>query len=211
MTTIGIIGAGKIGGQLARLSVQHGYDVVIANSRGPETLAGLVAELGEKARAGTPQEAAEAADIAVVAIPLGRYEELPVAPLAGKVVIDTMNYYPSRDGRIAALDDRTDTTTGLVQKHLQGAKVVKGVNHIGAPDLTTQNAPGGTPGRRALVVAGEDADAKATVAALFDEFGFDVVDAGGLDESWRIENGQPGYVQPLDADELRGALARASR
>ncbi len=211
MTTIGIIGAGNIGSQLARLGVQHGYDIVIANSRGPETLQGLVSELGERAKAGTPQEAAEAADIAVVTIPLGRYEEVPVLPLEGKVVIDTMNYYPSRDGQIAALDDKRDTTSGLLQKHLQGAKVVKAVNHIGAPDLTTDGKPSGEPGRRALIVAGDDADAKATVAALLDEFGFDAVDIGGIDESWRIENGTPAYGVPHDAEGLRAAVAQASR
>jgi len=211
MTTIGIIGAGNIGSQLARLAVQHGHQVVIANSRGPETLTDLVAELGDGARAATRDEAAAAGEVVVVTTPLAAIETIPVEPLVGKVVIDTNNYYPQRDGHIAALDDETTTTAELLQDHLPGARVVKAFNHIGAADLTGHASPAGTPDRRALVVAGDDADAKTVVADLIDQFGFDVVDAGPLAEGWRIQRDTPGYGPRLTADELRAALARAER
>jgi predicted dinucleotide-binding enzyme len=211
MTTIGIIGAGNIGSQLARLAVQHGHQVVIANSRGPETLTDLVAELGDGARAATRDEAAAAGEIVVVTTPLAAIETIPVEPLEGKVVIDTNNYYPQRDGHIQALDDETTTTAELLQDHLPGARVVKAFNHIGAADLTGHATPTGTPDRRALVVAGDDDAAKAVVADLIDEFGFDVVDAGPLAEGWRIQRDTPGYVARFTADELRGKLAEAKR
>lgn len=217
MTTIGIIGAGNIGSQLGRLAVQHGHSVVIANSRGPETLTDLVAELqglatgGATATAGTREEAAEAGELVVITTPLAAIPSIPVEPLVGKVVIDTNNYYPQRDGHIAALDDETTTTAELLQDHLGGARVVKAFNHIGAADLTGHAQPAGTDDRRALVVAGDDADAKATVAALIDEFGFDVVDAGPLAEGWRIQRDTPGYVTRFTADELRQKLAEATR
>lgn len=211
MTTIGIIGAGNIGSQLARLAVRTGHQVVIANSRGPETLAGLVEELGDAARAGTREEAATAGDLVVVTTPLAAIETIPVEPLVGKVVIDTNNYYPERDGHIAELDDESTTTAELLQQHLVGARVVKAFNHIGAADLTGHATPAGTPDRRALVIAGDDADAKATVASLIDAFGFDTVDAGPLAEGWRIQRDTPGYGPRLTAPQLREALASARR
>lgn len=211
MTTLGLIGAGHIGSQLARLGVAHGYDVVVSNSRGPETLTDLVAELGEKARADTAEGAATAGDIVVVTIPLKNVDKVPVAPLAGKTVIDTNNYYPARDGVIAALEDESTTTAELLQAHLPGAHVVKAFNHIPAPDLTTAGTAPGTPHRRALAVAGDDAAAKARVVALLDEFGFDTVDLGPLSEGWRIQRDTPGYVKPLDAAGLREATAAARR
>lgn len=211
MTTIGLIGAGHIGSQLARLGVQHGYQVVLSNSRGPETLADLIAELGPNARAATPVEAAAAADIAVVTVPLRSITALPAAELVGKVVIDTCNYYPLRDGRIPALDNEDTTTSELVASHLPGAKVVKACNHIRAAALTAEAQPAGTPGRRALAIAGDDAAAKATVAALLDEFGFDVVDAGPLAEGWRSQRDTPAYVTRLTEGQLRQALSQAKR
>jgi predicted dinucleotide-binding enzyme len=211
MATIGFIGAGKIGSQLARLAAKNGYDVVVSNSRGPETLAGLVKELGPTARAGTPAEAAKAADIVVVTIPLKNIRQLPVEPLAGKIVIDTNNYYPQRDGHIAPLDDETTTTAELLQAHLPQSKVVKAFNHIYAAALTTDGQPPGTNNRRALAIAGDDRDAKATVARLIDQFGFDVVDAGLLKEGWRIQRDTPGYGPRRNAEELRRDLAAAKR
>ena len=150
MATIGLIGAGNIGGQLARLAVAHGYGVVISNSRGPETLTALVAELGPHARAATVVEAAKAGDIVVVTIPLKHYRTLPVEPLAGKVVIDTNNYYPQRDGQIQELDNESTTTSELLQAHLPTSQVVKAFNHIYAAQLTTDGRPAGTKDRRAL-------------------------------------------------------------
>jgi predicted dinucleotide-binding enzyme len=211
MTTIGLIGSGHIGGTLARLAVEHGYEVVVSNSRGPETLVDLVAELGDHARAGTAQEAAKAGDIVVVTIPLKNYRQVPVAPLAGKIVIDTNNYYPQRDGNIPELDSEQTTTAELLQAHLPTSKVVKAFNHITADDLGSSGTPAGTPRRRALAVAGDDSDAKAQVSALIDDFGFDVVDAGPLAEGWRFQRDTPGYIVALDTDEMRAALTAAKR
>src|SRR3954465_4459958 len=163
MKTIGIIGAGHIGSQVARLAVAHGYDVVISNSRGPDTLTDLVRELGPRARAATVLEAAKAGDIVVVTIPLKHYRTVPVEPLAGKTVIDTNNYYPQRDGHIPELDNETTTTSELLQAHLPASKVVKAFNHIYAAHITTDGKPAGTPNRRALAIAGDDPGAKSKV------------------------------------------------
>ena len=209
--TIGLIGAGHIGGQLARLAVQHGYDVVVSNSRGPETLKDLVRELGPRARAGTVAQAAEAGEVVVVTIPLKSIGDVPAAPLAGKIVIDTNNYYPQRDGHISELDREQTTTAELLQRHLPSSKVVKAFNHIYAAELTTHGQPAGTPNRRALAIAGNDAEARKAVAQLIDRFGFDVVDMGGLAESWRIQRDTPGYGPRRTAEELRRDLAAAQR
>lgn len=211
MTTIGLIGAGHIGGQVARLAVQNGYNVVISNSRGPETLSGLIAELGPAARAATVLEAAQSGDIVVVTIPLKNYRSVPVEPLKGKIVIDTNNYYPERDGHIPELDNESTTTAELLQAHLPASKVVKAFNHIYAAQLTTDGKPPGTKDRRALVIAGDDPEAKATVARLLDRFGFDTVDAGPLREGWRIQRDTPGYGPRRTAEELRKDLAAAKR
>jgi predicted dinucleotide-binding enzyme len=209
--TIGLIGAGKIGSQVARLAVANGYDVVLSNSRGPQTLSALVGELGPKARAATPEEAAKAGDIVVVTVPLKAYRSVPVAPLAGKIVIDTNNYYPQRDGHIPELDNETTTTSELLQAHLPTSKVVKAFNHIYAAELTTHGQPRGSKNRRALVIAGDDRDAKGVVAHLLDRFGFDTVDAGPLAEGWRIQRDTPGYGPRRTAEELRSDLAAARR
>jgi predicted dinucleotide-binding enzyme len=211
MSTIGLIGAGHIGSQIARLAIANGYNVVISNSRGPETLSKLVAELGPKARAATVLEAAKSGDIVVVTIPLKNYASVPVEPLAGKIVIDTNNYYPQRDGHIPELDNESTTTSELLQKHLPASKVVKAFNHIHAAELTTHGQPSGTKNRRALVIAGDDQAAKATVTHLLDLFGFDTVDAGPLKEGWRIQRDTPGYGPRRTAEELRKDLAAAKR
>jgi 8-hydroxy-5-deazaflavin:NADPH oxidoreductase len=209
--TIGLIGAGNIGSQVARAAIASGYDVVLSNSRGPETLADLVAELGPRSGAGTSEAAAAAGDLVVVAVPLKAIGDIPVEPLVGKVVIDANNYYPRRDGNITALDDDSVTSSELLQARLSGARVVKAFNHIYARQITTDGTPPGTRNRRALAIAGDDPVAKVRVAELIDEFGFDVVDAGPLAESWRIQPGTPGYVQQLSAEQLTAALAAASR
>jgi 8-hydroxy-5-deazaflavin:NADPH oxidoreductase len=209
--TIGLIGAGHIGSQIARLAVANGYNVVISNSRGPQTLSALAAELGPRARAATAVDAAEAGDIVVVTVPLKSYRAVPVAPLAGKIVIDTNNYYPERDGHIAELDDESTTTSELLQAHLPTSKVVKAFNHIHAAALTTHGQPAGTKNRRALVIAGDDQGAKATVTRLLDQFGFDTVDAGPLKEGWRIQRDTPGYGPRRTADEIRKDLVAAKR
>jgi predicted dinucleotide-binding enzyme len=217
MTTIGIIGAGHIGTALATTLLDAGHDVVLSNSRGPETLAGVVAELAARdtargsIRAATAEEAAAAGDLAVVTIPLKAYLDVPVAPLAGKVVIDTNNYYPQRDGAIAELDERRTTSAELLQQHLPESVVVKAFNHIQAAQIVDRRSPAGTASRRALAVAGDDDAAKARVAGLIDEIGFDVVDLGPLADSWRIEPGTPGYGAEDDAGQLRAHLAAARR
>jgi 8-hydroxy-5-deazaflavin:NADPH oxidoreductase len=211
MSTIGFIGAGHIGSQVARLAVANGYDVVLSNSRGPASLAPLIAELGSRARAGTPLEAATAGEIVVVTIPLKNYRDVPVEPLAGKIVIDTNNYYPQRDGHVPELDDESTTTSELLQAHLPQSKVVKAFNHIYAAELTTHGQPAGSKNRRALVIAGNDPAAKEAVTRLLDQFGFDTVDAGPLKEGWRIQRDTPGYGPRRAADELRKDLAAAKR
>ncbi|WP_179580769.1 NADPH-dependent F420 reductase [Glaciibacter psychrotolerans] len=211
MTTLGLIGAGQIGSQLARLGVANGYDVIVSNSRGPETLRDLVAELGPHARAATAAETAAQADLVVVTIPLKDIDDLPVAELAEKVVIDTNNYYPQRDGDIEALENESTTTAELLQRLLPTSKVVKAFNHIYASTLTEDGQPAGTENRRALIVAGDDSTAKQTVTDLIDTFGFDVVDLGPLAEGWRIQRDTPGYGLRLNRAELTDAAASAKR
>jgi len=185
--------------------------VVLSNSRGPETLTSLTAELGPRARAASVVDAATAGDIVVVTVPLKNYQAVPVEPLAGKIVIDTNNYYPQRDGHILELDNESTTTSELLQAHLPTSKVVKAFNHIYAAELTTHGQPAGTPNRRALVIAGDDPGAKATVTRLLDQFGFDTVDAGPITEGWRIQRDTPGYGPRRTAAELRQDLAAARR
>jgi len=211
MTTLGIIGAGKIGSQVARAAVGAGYDVVIANSRGPETLAELVEELGPKARAATAAEAGAAGDVVVVAVPLRAIGDVPVEPLAGKIVLDANNYYPGRDGRIEALDRGETTTSQLVQEHLAGAKVAKAFNHIYAAEITADAAPAGTPGRRALATSSDFPEAAEFVTSFYDQVGFDTVDLSPLSESWRVERDTPAYVARLTASELSDSIAQAVR
>lgn len=211
MTTIGIIGAGHIGSHVARAAVKAGYDVVIANSRGPETLADLIAELGPRARAATAQGAAEAAELAVVTVPLKAYQQVPVEPLAGKIVIDTNNYYVERDGHIASLDDGVDTVSGLLQRHLPRSKVAKGFNHIKAADITTDGLPAGSADRRALATSSDFEEAAELVQRLYDEFGFDTVNVGPLADSWRVERDQPAYVVRQNRHELVANLEKAQR
>ena len=211
MKTIGFIGSGHIGSQVARLAVSHGYNVMMSNSRGQETLSDLVAELGPTARSTTPAEAAKAGDIVVVTVPLKNYRQVPVEPLAGKIVIDTNNYDPQRDGHFPELDSESMTTSEVLQAHLPTSKVVKAFNHIYASQITTDGRPAGTPNRRALVIAGNDAAAKAAVTKLLDEFGYDTVDAGPLSESWRIQRDTPGYGPRRNAEELKKDLAAAQR
>ena len=217
MTTIGLIGSGNIGSTVARLAVDAGYDVVLSNSRGPETLTDLVAELGPKARAATAAEAAAAGDLVVVSIPLHAYGQVPVEPLRGKVVIDTNNYYPEGlsqggvqirepDNQIAELDDESTTTSELLQGHLPDSSVVKGFNHIIYPHLAGLARPAGDPERSALIIAGDDTSAKQTVTAFLDAIGYDTLDAGPLAEGWRFQRDTPAYVAPY-VDPDRGPSA----
>ena len=210
MTTLGLIGSGNIGSTVARLAVAAGYDVVLSNSRGPETLRDLVSELGPQARAATADEAAAAGDIVVVTVPLKAYRDVPVEPLAGKVVIDTNNYYPERDGVFGELEDGSSTTGELLQKHLPQARVVKGLNNSWFGHLGSLARPAGSADRSALPIAGDDADAKKAVTEFFDKLGFDTVDAGPLAENRRTQRDTPVYVTPYGAfGELPGTPANA--
>lgn len=199
MATIGLIGSGHIGGTVARLAVAAGHDVVLSNSRGPETLSGLVEELGPHARAATPAEAASAGDVVVVTVPLKAYRDVPVEPLRGKVVIDTNNYYPERDGQIAELDDGSTTSSELLQAHLPEAHVVKAFNNIYFGHLASLARPAGDSERAALAIAGDDGAAKRTVTEFLDSIGYDTYDAGPLAEGWRYQPGTPAYGQPYVA------------
>lgn len=210
MTTFGIIGAGNIGSNVARAVIGLGHEVAIANSRDPESLAGLVAELGPLARAATAQDAAEAAEVAVVAVPLRAYREVPAAPLVGKIVLDANNYYWERDGRIDVLDRGEATTSGLLQAHLQGAKVVKAFNHITAMEIPLGGRLS-TGERRALAVSSDFPEATAFVVALYDALGFDAVDVGPLSESWRVERDRPAYVTRQAREQLVASLEMAQR
>ncbi len=222
MTTVGFIGCGRIGGTLARLSVAAGHQVVLSNSRGPETLAGLAGELGSQARAATAAEAAAAGDIVVVTIPLRAYRSVPAGPLAGKVVIDTGNYYPERDGQFPELDSASVTSSELVQRHLPDAAVVKAFNNIFFRHLASLSRPPGAEDRTALPIAGDDPAARATVTRYLGAIGYDAVDAGTLADGWRMQPGMPAYGAPYGpfSDEkgvpagaavIEAALARAAR
>jgi 8-hydroxy-5-deazaflavin:NADPH oxidoreductase len=222
MTTIGLIGSGMIGGTVARLAVAAGHQVVLSNSRGPQTLADLAGQLGPRARAATPAEAAAAGDIVIVSIPLKAVPAVPVAPLAGKPVIDTGNYYPARDGQIPELDRGDLTGSGYLQRHVEGALVVKGFNNIFFRHLLNLARPSGAADRSYLPIAGDDGTAKQEVTKFLDSIGWGTVDGGLLADSWRQEPGTPVYGapygpmedekgRPAGEDVIRAALAAATR
>ena len=222
MAVVGFIGSGRIGATVARLAVAAGYQVIMSNSRGPQTLTGLVSELGPLAQAGSGEQAAAAGDLVVLTIPLRAYHSVPAAWLDGQLVIDTCNYYPQRDGQIAELDSGSLTSSELIQRHLPGAQVVKAFNNIYYRHLLALARPAGAADRSFLPIAGDDAGAKARVSAFLDAIGYGTVDAGPLAQSWRQEPGTPVYGAPYGpfsdpagtpASEatVRAALAKASR
>ena len=194
MTTIGIIGAGEVGAAVAKAVISLGYKVVIANSRGPETLTALVGELGPSARAATAAEAAKAGDFAVIAVPLKLTNNMPVDELAGKIVLDTNNYMIWRDGNYPIVDSGEKTIYELRQEHLPTSKVVQAFTHIQAPRLGTIARPAGAPDRIAVPISSNYPEAVAFVADLFDRLGFDTVDNSPLSEAWRSAPGQPAWV-----------------
>lgn len=206
---IGILGAGFLGRAMATLAKQSGHEVMISNSRDPLTLISTAAALG--CATGTVKEAAQFGDVVVVAVPFRNIDTLPVAALDGKIVIDTCNHYPERDGRIEALDDHSTTTSQMLAAALPGARVVKAFNAILARDLETDGTAAGTPKRRALPFAGDDEAAKHVVSALLDQFGFDPADAGALADSWRFERAKPVYCIALDRAGMAEGLAAARR
>lgn len=209
---IGVIGAGHIGGTAAKLFVDAGHEIAIANSRGPETLKDLVGELGERATAVTVEEAANFSDTVFVSIPFGKYKDLPADAFAGKIVIDSNNYYPDRDGHYKELDSDETTSTEMLAEHLKGARVVKAFNTIWFEHLRTQgdkNLPIGE--RRAIFVASDDDEAKEFVSGLIEEIGFAPVDTGDLEDGGRAQ--QPGsgiYNQNLTGGEAIAILQSES-
>lgn len=219
--TVGVIGGGRVGGTVARLAAAAGYRVVIGNSRGPESLAGLVAELGENVRASSVAGVAEAGDLVVVSIPVRAYRALPTGPLAGKTVVDTMNYDPRLHGKIPELDAASVTTSEMVQEHLSTSSVVKALSNIFFRTLGTLPRPAGAAERTTLPIAGDDATAKARVSAFLDAVGYDALNAGPLAEGWRWQPGTPAHhvyagetvheAVPGDAAKVRAALDAATR
>jgi predicted dinucleotide-binding enzyme len=211
-----------IGGTVARLAIDAGYDVVLSNSRGPETLTGLCGELGPQARAARGAECAEAADLVVVAVPVKAYLGLPAAPLRGKVVMDTGNYYPERDGQLTELDSGSLTSSELLARQLPGAEVVKVFNNIFYQHLLNLARPAGAPDRSYLPIAGDGATAKAAVTDFLDAIGYGAVDVGALADGWRMQPGTPAYGPPYGTFDnekgtpaseavIRAALAAATR
>lgn len=205
---IGVIGAGNIGGTGAKLFVEAGHEIAIANSRGPETLTDLVNELGANARAATVEEAAQFGEVVLISIPLGEYRELPVEPFYGKIVIDSNNYYPDRDGQIAELDSGQTTSSELLEQHLKGARIVKSFNTIWSEHLKTQGSTDfPLDKRRVIFIAGDDSQAKEVVAKLIEEIGFAAVDTGFLHEGGKLQQpGTPVYNKTLTVSEAEDLL-----
>lgn len=206
---IGIIGAGFVGRAIGKLAIQAGHQVMLSNSRGPQTM--FTVGFGIGCEVGTVEEAIAFGDIVIVGIPLAAYRSIPVAPLAGKIVLDANNYYHEREGHIAELDRKETTTGEMLARHLPTSRVVKAFNSIAMPELETDGRPAGSPDRRAMPIAGDDPQAKAIAAALYDEFGFDAVDVGPLAEGWRFERGTPTYCVPMNRATLEAALAATQR
>lgn len=206
---IGIIGAGFVGRTIARLAINTRHQVMLSNSRGPQTLFSLKPMIG--CEIGTVSQAAEFSDMVVIAVPLNAVSELPSALLKNKIVIDAVNYYPERDGQIPELDNGTLTTSERLARHFPEATVVKAFNAIQMTDLAVQGLPAGDANRRALPLAGDDNEAKNRVSVLYDMFGFEPVDVGPLSEGWRFERGTPVYCVRMTQEQLKAALHETRR
>nr|WP_197456844.1 NADPH-dependent F420 reductase [Cephaloticoccus primus] len=206
---IGIIGAGAMSRAIGKHAVAAGYSVMLSNTRGKSGAESVAQTIG--CLAGSAQEAASYGDLVVLAVPLRAYRSLPSTELAGKVVVDLLNYFPHRDGVIGTLQRGEMTTSELLAQQLPGARVVKALNSITVEDLLKDARPAGAAERRAMPVASDDADAKSVVCEFVNKLGFDPVDAGGLAESWRFERFRPVYCVALDQDTMRATLAATSR
>nr|VUD30344.1 Uncharacterized conserved protein [Raoultella sp. NCTC 9187] len=206
---IGIIGAGFVGRSIAKLALQAGHDVMLSNSRGPQTLFSLRPMIG--CQVGSADEAAEFGEVVVIAVPLSAINALPVAGIKNKHVIDAVNYYPQRDGDIAELDSGQTTTSELLARNLPTARITKAFNAIPMTQLESDGLAAGAENRRALPLAGDDEEGKAIAAALYDAFGFDALDVGPLSEGWRFERGTPAYCVPMSRLALAATLAQTTR
>ncbi|MFK3703965.1 hypothetical protein EDF73_109180 [Raoultella sp. BIGb0138] len=206
---IGIIGAGFVGRSIAKLALQAGHDVMLSNSRGPQTLFSLRPMIG--CQIGSANDAAEFGEVVVIAVPLSAVNALPVAGINNKHVIDAVNYYPERDGEISRLDAGQTTTSELLAHILPAARVTKAFNAIPMTQLESDGLPAGAENRRALPLAGDDEEGKNIAAALYEAFGFDAVDAGPLSEGWRFERGRPAYCVRMTRQELLTTLAQTTR
>lgn len=206
---IGIIGAGFVGRAIAKLAIRSGHQVMLSNSRGPQTLFSLGPMIG--CETGTATDAARFGDMVIIAVPLTAIGQLPKEPLQGKQVIDAVNYYPDRDGIVEVLESRQTTTSELLASYLPAAKITKAFNAIPMTQLESDGLPSGSPERRALPLAGDDAQGKDIASSLYEAFGFDVLDAGPLAEGWRFERGMPAYCVRMTKDQLKTALNSAER
>jgi len=206
---IGIIGAGFVGRAIGRLAIEAGHSVMLSNSRAPQTLFSLRAMFGYET--GTPAEAAQFGNIVIIAVPLQAIKELPHKELSGKLIIDTVNYYPERDGNVDTLDHGQITTSELLASYLPGTKIIKAFNAIRMTDLESDGLPAGASNRRALPLAGDDEEGKKIVEELYESFGFDAVDAGSLSEGWRFERGMPAYCIRMTKSELEIILKETIR
>lgn len=206
---IGIIGAGAMARAISQHAIKAGYSIMLSNSRGPESLKSLANTIG--CVAGTVHDAIEFSDIIIVAIPLGKYQELPSNLLANKIVIELLNYFPQRDGYIPELEHEEITTSELLAKHLSKSRIVKAFNSITVDDLESDARPAGASDRRAIPIAGDDEESKIVATQIINELGFDAVDSGGLVDSWRFERFRPVYCVALNKDTLQERLLSTKR
>ena len=207
---IGIFGAGKVGTALARLLVGAGYDVLIAGSPRQTALDLLVAVVAPGARVATPSELVAASDVIIVAVPFGKAGTVPWADFGGRIVVDAMNYWPPVDGHIAEVDADERTTSEINAARSPLARVVKSLNHLGYHEMEDDSMDPGSPLRRALAVVGDDADARAVIARIIDDIGFDAVDGGALVNGRALEPGHPAFGRELSASELAGLVTPAA-